>query len=118
MTVTVDDLAKHLGFPATPADTEMLDRVLGAAHAVIRPHLTSEVLQDLIDETLPEDQEHTLDLAVLVVGQDLWRRKDSYGGSFQWADGTDLTGVLPRDQLRSVWPMLCEAQLVPVAVVA
>ena len=55
---------------------------------------------------------------MLTVAQDLWRRKDSFGGSFLFADGTDLTGVLPRDQLNSVWPLLAESGLVNVAVVA
>ena len=110
MTVTVDDLARHLGFPTTPADTEMLDRALGTARAVIAPYL-------IVDE-VSTDQEHALDLAVLTVAQDLWRRKDSFGGSFLFADGTDLTGVLPREQLNSVWPLLAESGLVNVAVVA
>jgi hypothetical protein len=118
VTVTVDDLAGHLGFATTPADTEMLDRVLGTALAMIGPFLTPDVQDQISDGTLPPEQEHALDLATLTVGQDLWRRKDSVGGSYLFADGSDASAVLPRDQLRSIWPILCEAQLsnpVPVA---
>lgn len=105
MTVTIEDLAKHLGMAVVPADTEMLERALGAARGVITPHL----IADPADGT---DEMHTLDTATLTVAQGMWRAKDSTGGSYVFAEGTDQVGVLPRDLLGTVWPMLCEAGLV------
>jgi hypothetical protein len=111
MTVTVDDLAQHLGFATTPADTDVLDRVLSTAEAMLLPYLLPGL------EPSP-DQAAALDLATLTVAQDLWRRKDSSGGSFLWGDGSDSGGVLPRDQIHSVWPILCAAGLVAPTVFA
>lgn len=109
MAVTVADLAEHLGFPAPPTETEVLDRALGTAQAMITPHL-------LPDVPATPDQWHALDLAVLTCAQDLWRRKDSIGGAYTFGDGSDVGGFLPRDQLASVWPILTAAGLVRVAV--
>jgi hypothetical protein len=111
VTVTIDDLAELLGFPATPADPEQLDRALSTARAIITPYL----IADLIPTA---DQTAALDFATLTVAKDLWRLKDSAGGNFLWGDGSDSGGILPRDQLNSVWPTLCSAGLVQPTVIA
>lgn len=105
MAVDVSDLAKHLGFAATPADTETLERALGTASAVIAPHLMTA------DAPPTPAQVHALDQATLIVGGTVWRAKDAVGGSYVFADGTDQVGVLPRDLLRPVLPLLIEAGL-------
>jgi hypothetical protein len=107
MAVTVDDLAKRLGFAATPADTEELDRALASARGIISPHLLGDAAAD-------PDAVAVLDSATLTVAQDLWRRKDSTGGAFMFADGSDSIGYMPRDLLNGVWPMLFQAGLVGV----
>jgi len=107
MSVTVDDLAKHLGYPATPADSDALQRSLDTAVALIAPYL----IDPLADTP-------TLDLATLTVAGDLWRRKDSPGGVYQFADGADYPTTLPRDPLVSVWAWLVESGLANGAVVA
>lgn len=104
MAVTVDDLATHLGFAATPADTETLERALGTAEAVITPHVFG------VNPPTPA-QTHALDQCVLIVAGTVWRAKDAVGGSFVFADGTSSVGVLPRDLLRPVLPILIEAGL-------
>jgi hypothetical protein len=105
--VTVDDLAKRLGFAQTPADTQELERALAAARGIINPHL-------LTGDAFTPDELAVLDSATLTVAQDLWRRKDTSGGAFSFADGNDSIGYMPRDLLNSVWPMLFEAGLVGV----
>lgn len=110
MAVTVDDLAQHLGFAVTPADPETLERALGAARAIIAPHLDPTVVAT-------PDQTHTLDLATLICAGSLWRAKDAHGGSYVFAEGTDHVGVLPRDAFATVRPMLAEADLIPAVTV-
>lgn len=105
MTVTVEDLARHLGFAGVPTDTETLDRALGAARGVITPHLVD------VAPVPGSDQEHVLDLATLAAAGTFWRAKDA-NGSFVFAEGTDQVAVLPRNVLATVWPMLIEAELV------
>lgn len=111
MTVTAADLARHLGFATTPADTEVLDRCLATARATIRPHL----LPDLVPEP---DQEEVLDGATLKVAAVHWRSKDAPGGLYMMGDTTDAGAYLPRDALVSAWPDLVNAGLVSAAVVA
>ena len=106
MTVTVDDLARHLGFAVVPADTEMLERALGAARGIITPHLVTSV-------THTPDQTAVLDLATLTAAGTFWRAKDA-NGTYVFAEGTDQVAILPRNVLSTVWPMLIEAELVGV----
>lgn len=112
MTVTVDDLARHLGFAATPADTETLGRALDTASGIVLPACSTAV------DYPTAYQEQVLDLAVLTVAGDLWRRKDAPGGTYAFADGSDFPARLPRDPLNSVLPWLIEAGLAPAAVIA
>lgn len=107
MSVDVADLARHLGYPATPADPTHLQRVLDTASALIAPYLV-----DPLADTA------TLDLATLTVAGDLWRRKDAPGGQYGFADGADYPTTLPRDPLVSVWAWLVESGLVNGSVVA
>jgi hypothetical protein len=111
--VDVDDLAKHLGFSSTPADAEVLERALRTSHALIRPHLRVDLPDPLGDE-----QQAALDLALLTVAGDVWRRKDAPGGVYMYPDLADMSAVLPRDPLAAVWSWLVEAQLVKAVVVA
>ena len=111
--VDAADLAKHLGFVVTPTDTEALTRALNTARAMIRPHLRAD-----LPSPLHEDQQSVLDLALLTVGGDIWRRKDAPGGVYMFPDLADVPSVLPRDPLVTVWAWLVEAELVRAAVVA
>jgi hypothetical protein len=113
MSVTVDDFAKHLGYAATPADTVAMQRCLDSAVALIAPYLVPPPI-----DPLPPYSVAVLDLATLTVAGDLWRRKDSPGGVYGFADGADYPTTLPRDPLVSVWAWLVEARLVNGSVVA
>ena len=106
MSVTVDDLAKHLGFAATPADTEALDRALGAARADIAPHLL------VIPEAATPDQLAAYDQALLTVAGNAYRSKDAIGGAYMFSDAADMAVSLPRDPLTPVWPGLLAAGIV------
>jgi hypothetical protein len=112
MTVTVDNLAKRLGFAVTPADTEKLEEALGTARAVIWP--------GLIVDALSPDQQYALDFATIKVAMEAYRYQDATGGVYQFADGNDIptSRYLARDQLKSVLPALIEAGLYPAAVIA
>lgn len=111
MSVTVDDLALHLGFVVAPSDSDSLQRALDTATALIVPHCRPET------EWTPP-QTATADLATLTVAGDLWRRKDAPGGTYGFADGMDYATTLPRDPLISVWAWLVESGLTPGIVVA
>lgn len=110
MAVTVDDLAEHLGFAATPVDTEALTRALDTATAIIQPYI--------VVESPGQGQVATLDLAILTVAGDLWRRKDAPGGTYAFGDNSEYVDTLPRDPISSVWAWLVGAGLVNPAVVA
>lgn len=110
MAVSVGDLAEHLGFAATPADTDSLARALDTATAMLTTYV-------IVDAPTP-GQSATLDLATLTVAGDLWRRKDSPGGQYSFGDMSDFPAALPRDPLSSVWAWLVGAGLVNPAVVA
>ena len=110
MAVTVDDLAKQLGFVATPADTEQLQRVLDASVAAIAPHI---IVEDYVDHPMYE-------LALLTVAADFWRQKDAPRGIYGMAEGSEFYpgSTIPRSLLPIVWPWLANAGLASAAVVA
>lgn len=110
MAVTVDDLAKHLGFPQAPSDTEAMQRVLDAAVAAIDPHI---IVDDYVDNPMYE-------MSILTVAADYWRQKDAPRGIYGFADGSDYYSVnaLPRNSIPVVWPWLANAGLVAAVVVA
>lgn len=107
--VTIEDLAKHLGFVAPPADQEPMQRCLDSAKALINPHIVT-----------PDYQDHpTYELALLTVAADFWRLKDAPRGSYVFGDGTEMPLMNnPRNTLPAVWPWLANAGLVSATVVA
>lgn len=110
MAVTVDDLAKALGFAQTPSDTDDMQRVLDAAVAAIEPHL---IVEDYEDHPMYE-------MSLLTVASDFWRQKDAPRGIYGFADGSDYYSVnaLPRNSIPVVWPWLVNAGLVAATVIA
>lgn len=101
--VTVEDLAKHLGFSEVPTDSEAMQRSLDTAVNMIDPHIIIEPHVDI----------PVYELAVLTIAGDMWRRKDAPGGVFGFADGTDYSFLsMPRDPLPSVWSWLASSGLV------
>lgn len=107
--VTVEDLAKHLGFSEVPVDSESMTRALDSAIAIIDPHIVGTGFAD----------HPTYELSVLTIAGDLWRRKDAPGGVFGFADGTDYSFLsMPRDPLPSVWSWLASSGLVNPTVTA
>lgn len=111
MAVTLEDFAEHLGMPGVPAESEQLERCLGTARAMIAPHI-------LTGTPANEDQTSALDMSVLIVAGDMWRRKDSTGGQFMFSDAQDIPSYIPRDLLNSVWPTLQAAGLVGLGALA
>lgn len=111
MAVTVEDVAKSLGFTAVPADPEAMQRALDAAVAVIDPHI---IVDDYQDHPVYED-------AVLTLASDNWRQKDAPRGvSYGIADGSDFYGQgnLTRNTLPLLLPKLASAGLIAAAVIA